>query len=126
MSEQTEPDYKRCAICGFVIDPRFEATKPTIDFSTAGRAKTKGSVKIPEEPSEGILMSMAMRYDHALGFPGFYDQDLTRTPGVTHAQRLASALTTMRKLYEEVARRGFYQDDKECFYASTAQAAQST
>lgn len=27
----------RCNICGFVVDTRFEATKPTIQFKMAGR-----------------------------------------------------------------------------------------
>ena len=29
----------RCRICGFVIDGRYAAEKPTVDFTTAGRAK---------------------------------------------------------------------------------------
>jgi hypothetical protein len=31
--------HKRCAICGFVIDTKYEATKPTIQYGSAGRAK---------------------------------------------------------------------------------------
>jgi len=82
------------------------------------------TVTIPKEPTPGVLMSMALRYDHALGCPGYYDGDWTKTTGITHAQRLESTLSHMRKIYEEVARQGFYQDDKECFYASMAIAAQ--
>lgn len=29
----------RCNICGFIIDTNYEATKPTIDFTTRGRGK---------------------------------------------------------------------------------------
>jgi hypothetical protein len=31
--------HKRCAICGFVIDTKYEATKPTIEYGSAGRTK---------------------------------------------------------------------------------------
>lgn len=35
---------KRCAICGFVIDTKYEATKPTIQYGNAGRAKIADGV----------------------------------------------------------------------------------
>lgn len=43
---QEQPQY-RCAICGFVIDTRYEATKPTIEFGMAGRAKTATPRPLP-------------------------------------------------------------------------------
>jgi hypothetical protein len=76
------------------------------------------TVTIPKNPSPGILMSMALRYDHALGVSGFYDQPLYSKSGISHAQRLAGTLVTMRQLYEEVVREGFYQDSKEEEYVS--------
>jgi hypothetical protein len=41
MTQRTpEGDHlKRCAICGFVVDTSYEATKPTIDFTMRGRGK---------------------------------------------------------------------------------------
>jgi hypothetical protein len=81
---------------------------------------------MPKEPPHGLLMSMAIRFDHALGVPGYYDQfsalavvsDMPR--GLTHAQRLESTLRTMRQLYEEVSGYGFYSKAKEAEYAAMA------
>jgi hypothetical protein len=69
-------------------------------------------------------MSMAIRYDHALGMPGYYDQMNTAfqragmRPQPTHAERLESTLRTMRQLWEEVAGQGFYTPAKEAQYAT--------
>jgi len=44
MSELTD-DHRRCNICGFIVDASFKATKPTIDYTMAGRTKKrKGSI----------------------------------------------------------------------------------
>lgn len=40
---------KRCTICGFVIDVSYKAEKPTADFTTRGRAKTKSAEEDEEE-----------------------------------------------------------------------------
>ena len=66
---------------------------------------------LPQEPPEGLLMSMALRYDHALGCPGYYDQPFIkeRNLGATHEQILNSTLGTMAKLYDEVAGYWFYK-----------------
>lgn len=64
-------------------------------------------------------MSMALRYDHGLAVPGYYDT--FRRPGdPTHAQRLEQTLRTMRKLWEEVTGNGFYSPEKEADYAALA------
>lgn len=68
-----------------------------------------GWVLVPREPTPELLMSMAIRYDHGLGMPGYYDQELFSQSGITHARRLESALTTMRQLHEEVVGTGFYR-----------------
>ena len=66
-------------------------------------------VSVPVEPPRELLMSMALRLDHGLGCPGYYDQPIFGSGvGVTHAQRLESALSDMRKVYEEVTGQGFY------------------
>jgi hypothetical protein len=79
----------------------------------------KRKIGLPKEPPLGLLMSMAIRYDHALGIPGYYDQQIFEGEGnCGHMKRLQSTLTTMSQLYEEVAGYGFYQPSKETIYAS--------
>jgi hypothetical protein len=73
----------------------------------------EGHVVIPVKPTDALLMSMAVRYDHGLGMPGYYDQELFSASGVTHAQRLESALGTMRQLHEEVVGKGFYRPEND-------------
>lgn len=70
------------------------------------------------EPSIGLLMSMAIRFDHGLGVPGYYDHGIAKMQGVSHAQRLESTIGIMRQLYEEMSGEGFYSPERECFYQS--------
>lgn len=76
------------------------------------------------EPPPGLLMSMAIRFDHGLGVPGYYDQlaamGLTVDARVTHKQRLESTIRQMRQLWEEVVGLGFYKPEKEADYAAIA------
>ncbi|MNU30408.1 hypothetical protein D3C71_188930 [compost metagenome] len=72
----------------------------------------KGHVVVPVKPTDELLMSMAVRYDHGLGLPGYYDQELFSGSGITHAQRLEAALTTMRQIHEEVVGEGFHRPTK--------------
>lgn len=60
---------------------------------------------LPEDPPEELLHSMALRYDHALGCDGYYDQPLYKQKDTdpTHEQRYRSTINTMRQLYEEVS-----------------------
>lgn len=71
----------------------------------------KGYVLVPVEPTDALLRSMAVRYDHGLGVPGYYDQELFSGSGLTHARRLEAALTTMRQLHEEVVGKGFHKPE---------------
>jgi hypothetical protein len=73
------------------------------------RAVPKDHVLVPVKPTDALLMSMAVRYDHGLGIPGYYDSELFAASGLTHARRLEAALTTMRQLHEEVVGKGFYK-----------------
>lgn len=78
-------------------------------------------VLVPIKPTKGLLISMAIRYDHALGWPGYYDIPLFGIkPEISHNQRLHSTLTTMSQLHEEVVGTGFYSLDKENGYAKYA------
>lgn len=56
---------------------------------------------LPKDPSPQLLMNMALRYDHALGCPGYYDDEMYQ-PGPSHQRRLDAAVTLMRQIYEEV------------------------
>lgn len=76
---------------------------------------------LPKKAPLGLLVSMAIRYDHGLGVPGYYDQQmLAGMDGITHAQRFASTLRTMRQIYEEVSGNGFYSPEREADYAAQA------
>lgn len=76
----------------------------------------EGLVTVPVEPTDGLLMSMAIRSDHALGMPGYYDDPMFSASGVTHARRLEVALTEARQLHEEVVGKGFYKPERETYY----------
>lgn len=71
---------------------------------------------LPKEPPLALLISMAVRSDHGLGVPGYYDQAIFGGDGIGHARRLEAAIGTMRQLYEEVSGHGFYNPEREGFY----------
>lgn len=77
-------------------------------------------MKLPKEPPPGLLMSMAIRYDHALAVPGYYDQPFFKEMGEcpTHKERLEGALQVMSQLYEEVAGYGFYSKEGSGYYVA--------
>lgn len=81
------------------------------------------SAAAPAEPSRGLLISMALRLDHGLGVPGYYDQPLFVSGfGLTHAQRLEQAVADMRKVHEEVSGSGFYSPEREAEYLALGEA----
>ncbi|RDL13436.1 hypothetical protein [Pseudomonas jessenii] len=90
------------------------------------RKEREGKVLVSVAPSDGLLMSMAIRSDHALGCPGYYDQKVLGrlNNGVSHARMLECALGDMRKLHEEVVGAGFYSPEKETDYLAMAKAVQ--
>jgi hypothetical protein len=77
------------------------------------------------EPSPGLLMSMAIRLDHALGNPGYYDGPIFKSQGMSHKKHLEAALTTARQLFEEVTGQGFYQPEREKEYAELQKQVES-
>ncbi len=70
---------------------------------------------LPKEPSAGLLMSMAIRFDHSLGMglanPGFEKDE-------AFCARRDALLVRMRQLYEEVSGHGFYSPEKEAMYSA--------
>ena len=84
----------------------------------------EGFALVPIEPTPGKLMSMAIRHDHALGMPGYYDQlDGVFGNGVSHQKRLESIIRQMRQLHEEVVGLGFYSAEEETDYAAMIAAS---
>jgi hypothetical protein len=65
-----------------------------------------GRSSLPENPPESLLLSMAIRYDHGFGCPGYYD---SLFGDGEHEKRLQSTISIMRQLYEEVSGNGFYR-----------------
>ena len=64
---------------------------------------------LPKKPPEKLLRSMAIRYDHGLAIPGYYDQEISQGLFVSHNAKLKATLKIMEQLYEEVAGYGFYR-----------------
>lgn len=76
---------------------------------------------LPAGATPGLLISMALRYDPALGMPGYYDRArLAQGPRgaalPTHAQQYHRVLAIVAQLYEEATGQGFYSPDKEDLY----------
>lgn len=87
-----------------------------VDSLSTMLSERERAVVLPREPKPGLLMSMAMRFDHALAMPGYYDVKMFGT--VTHAQRLQATLSQMRQLYEEASGNGFYRPELEDDYVN--------
>lgn len=85
--------------------------KNAVIVSWNTRHTPKGYALIPIEPTEALLESMAVRYDHGLACPGYYDQAMFKSD-ISHKERLESTVRTMRQLHEEVVGVGFYKHDK--------------
>lgn len=79
-------------------------------------AKAREAVNLPKEPPIGLLMSIAIRLDHGLGIPGYYDQF---EPG-GHEIKLKLALSDARRAYEEISGQGFYRPERDTQYAAIA------
>ena len=71
---------------------------------------------VPVQPTTGLLVSMAMRYDHTFIIPA---SDAFKGLGFTPEQR-ESLLVTMEQLHEEVVGAGFYNPSREDGYAACA------
>jgi hypothetical protein len=76
------------------------------------------------EPPPGLLMSIAMRLDHGLGAPGYYDQPIFSHNKVSHKEHLDSTLLTARQVYDEVMGYGFYSPEREADYVKLMTATE--
>ncbi|KQV66591.1 hypothetical protein [Caulobacter sp. Root343] len=81
---------------------------------------TPAQVLVPVEPPVELLVSMAIRQDHGLGVPGYYDQPIFGGENIGHEARMRSAIGDMRKLYEEVVGAGFYSPEHAERYRALA------
>lgn len=62
-------------------------------------------IKIPIEPSEELINSMCLRFDHSFGLNKIEN---SLSCGFTENER-DSLRATMRQLYEEIVEKGFYK-----------------
>ena len=65
---------------------------------------------VPREPTEGLLVSMALRLNHGFGL----DSEQSRK----------SQVTSMRQVYEEISGAGFYKVEREIDYKAMITAAE--
>ena len=107
-----EAGFRACVLC--TCRSQADAILAALDAA--------GLAVVPKEPTLGVLMSLALRRDHALGHIGYYDKP-GGEPWETHARRLEAALTEARQQYEEVVGAGFYSVEREQHYAMLAAAA---
>jgi len=84
--------------------------------------RAAGWAVVPVEPTDGLLMSMALRADHGLGCSGYYDVP-GGEPWQTHARRLEMAISEARKQHEEVVGTGFYKPECNDTYRAMLAAA---
>jgi len=94
------------------IDPEAQAGE--------SREAPEGFAVVPVKPPRGLLVSMALRQNHAF----MLDRDPADplSAGVDPSHREAT-LSSMAQLYEEVVGEGFYAPDKEARYAGLAAPA---
>jgi hypothetical protein len=100
----------------YTIPVTREVHRAVCHLRTALAADT---VEVPRVPSEGRLVSMAIRDDHGLGVPGYYDNPMfkpARALIAPHQKRMESAMARMRQLYEEAIGLDFYQPEREDEY----------
>jgi hypothetical protein len=99
----------------------FIARVRTLD--AAAPAQAGEWVTVPREAPPGLLVSMAIRADHGLGCPGYYDTPMFSSDGIGHKRRMEAAVATARQMHEEVVGTGFYTPEREASYAAMLSAA---
>lgn len=122
LARAAEPE---CAVCGGpnTYDRESGVCRECqdVDEHNTRPPEPARDAKLPKDAPLGLLVSMAIRFDHGLGVQGYYDAPIFGVEGVGHAKRLRATISTMRQLYEEVSGHGFYSPEKEASYAAMAQ-----
>lgn len=85
------------------------AVEQAINQALSESGAAEGWVSVPAIPSEGRLISMALRYRHDFGLLADNPQQ--------------SILSQMKQLYEEAIGAGFYSPEKEEHYKAMIAAA---
>lgn len=75
-------------------------------------------MNVPIEPSDGLLNSMALRFDHGIFAPAFPGAKFIPSTEEERQQRIEVTRTIMRQLHEEVVGKGFYRPEREAEYAA--------
>lgn len=81
-------------------------------------AAPDGYALVPVSPTDGLLASMALRYDHGVFMPADPRASLLPVSEEARTRRINSIITTMRQLHEEVVGAGFYRPESEADYAA--------
>lgn len=81
----------------------------------AGYADVAAAAIVPLEPTQGLLISMALRDDHGFLSAGPDEADGPLLVGPTQAER-ETRLRSMRQLHEEVVGTGFHGPKREGWY----------
>lgn len=76
------------------------------------------TVNIPVDPPLGLLISMALRYDHSLGDRSYYTHNIQPFSKITWERKMNDTINLMRQVYEEVSGNGFYKPELEEKYTS--------
>lgn len=92
-------------------DARDEAQRVTDVLREVLRGQRMlGHTIVPLDPPDELLTAMAIRFDHGLGVPGYYDDNPVtgEASEITHQERMEMIKRQMRQLYEEATGQGFY------------------
>lgn len=93
------------------------------DMALSALSAQEQWVQVPREPTRGLLMSIALRLDHGLGCPGYYDQTLLGGKPGDHQRRLDMALADARRAYDEIVGAGFWSQERNADYEAMLAAA---
>ena len=104
-------------------DPRSVALLEFVLEIDALLSQPEPTMSAEQIPSDGLLMSIAMRLDHAAGMPGYYDNPLLAGKPGDHARRLQSLLADARRAWEEVVGKGFWSAERNADYEAMRAAA---
>lgn len=86
------------------------------------RLAARGLVVVPKVPSEGLLNSMAMRYDHGLFMPAGMSDFSPYATEADRQKKINSVKITMKQLHEEVVGTGFFRYEAPAFHTALTEA----
>lgn len=106
---------------GWMAMPRAERERYLERSRAALTTALADHVVVPREPTRGLLISMALRMDHAFGAP---EQEPIPGMKLGHTDSYREVvLRDLAKAYEEVVGDGFYAPEREEYYRAMISAA---